>query len=146
MIAIREDEIAAKAMGIRVNWNKIIAFTISSAFAGIAGALFAHYNRFVGPMQFSLEEGLLYFQMIILGGLGSIPGSILGATIFVLIPEVFRGISIYRTTVYGLIMVIMMIVRPQGILGNVGESHVLVRLRKRLISTIFKKKDLEEYK
>jgi len=127
IVAIREDEIAAKAMGIRVNWNKVITFTISVIFAGLAGALFAHYNRFVGPMQFDLEEGLLYFQMIILGGMGSIPGSILGATIFVLIPEVFRGITVYRTIVYGLIMVVMMIVRPQGILGDVGTNHILAR-------------------
>lgn len=127
VVAIREDEIAAKAMGIRVNWNKIIAFTISVIFAGLAGALFAHYNRFVGPMQFDLEEGLLYFQMIILGGLGSIPGSILGAAVFVLIPEVFRGISVYRTIIYGLIMVVMMIVRPQGILGDMGSNHILAR-------------------
>lgn len=142
IIAIREDEIAAKAMGIRVNWNKIITFTITALFAGMAGALFAHYNRFVGPMQFDLDEGLLYFQMIILGGLGSIPGSILGASIFVLIPEVFRGISVYRTIVYGLIMVVMMIVRPQGILGNVGDKHILVRYSNSIKSFVRNKKKL----
>jgi branched-chain amino acid transport system permease protein len=128
IVAVREDEVAAKAMGIRVNWNKIITFTISTFFAGLAGVLFAHNNQFVGPMQFDLDEGLLYFQMIIIGGLGSIPGSILGAAILVLIPEIFRGISIYRTIVYGLIMVIMMIVRPQGLLGDISINHPIVRI------------------
>ncbi len=146
IVAIREDEVAAKAMGIQVNWTKIITFTISAAFAGLAGALLAHYNRFVGPMQFDLDEGLLYFQMIIIGGLGSISGSILGAAILVLIPELFRGIAEYRTIFYGLIMVIMMVVKPQGLLGNVGSDHVVVRFGnaiKRSVTRLFKHKGAE---
>jgi len=127
VIAIRDDETAAKAMGIKTTWTKIITFTISTMFAGMAGALLAHYTRFVGPMQFNLDEGLLYFQMIIIGGLGSIGGSILGAAILVLIPEFFREIYRYRMIVIGLVMVLMMIIRPQGLLGNVGEGHVIVR-------------------
>ena len=147
VVAIREDEVAAKAMGIQVNWNKIIAFTISTVFAGLAGVLFAHNNQFVGPMQFDLDEGLLYYQMIIIGGLGSIPGSILGTVILVLIPEVFRGISVYRTIVYGLIMVIMMIVRPQGLLGDVGPTHPIVRFGNGLrgfLGRLFKQKGEEK--
>lgn len=147
VVAIREDEVAAKAMGIQVNWNKIITFTISTVFAGLAGVLFAHNNQFVGPMQFDLEEGLLYFQMIIIGGLGSIPGSILGAVILVLIPEVFRGISVYRTIVYGLIMVIMMIVRPQGLLGDSGTNHPIVRfgdILRGYLNRLFKQKGAEK--
>ena len=147
IVAIREDEVAAKAMGIQVNWNKIITFTISTVFAGLAGVLFAHNNQFVGPMQFDLDEGLLYFQMIIIGGLGSIPGSILGAVILVLIPEVFRGISVYRTIVYGLIMVIMMIVKPQGLLGDVGTNHPIVRFGNILrgyLGRLFKQKGAEK--
>ena len=127
VVAIREDKVAARAMGIRVNWNKIVNFTVSAFFAGMAGVMLAHFNRFVGPMQFSLDEGLLYYQMIIIGGLGSIPGSILGAGILVIIPEIFRGIAVYRVIVYGLIMVIMMIVKPQGILGKGGMNHGIVR-------------------
>ena len=68
--------------------------------------------------------------MLIIGGLGSIPGSIIGAAILVLIPEIFRGISVYRTIVYGLIMVIMMIVRPQGLLGDTGDKHPASRFGK----------------
>ncbi|MCI8909675.1 MAG: branched-chain amino acid ABC transporter permease [Oscillibacter sp.] len=130
VIAIREDETAARAMGMKVAWIKVSAFTISALFAGAAGALLAHYNRFIGPSQFNLDESLLYYQMLIIGGLGSIPGSIIGAAILVLIPEIFRGISVYRTIVYGLIMVIMMIVRPQGLLGDTGDKHPASRFGK----------------
>ena len=106
-------------------WTKVAAFTISALFAGVAGALLAHYNRFIGPSQFNLDESLLYYQMLIIGGLASMPGAIVGAGILVLIPEIFRGIDVYRTIVYGLIMVVMMIVRPQGLLGDAGDKHPL---------------------
>jgi branched-chain amino acid transport system permease protein len=127
IIAIRDDEIAARAMGINTVRHKIITFTISTGFAGLAGILLAHYIRFVGPMQYNLDEGLLYFQMIIIGGLGSISGSILGAAILVLIPELFRGVYEYRLIIYGLAMILMMIVKPEGLLGNAGPNHILVR-------------------
>ena len=143
MVAVREDETAARAMGIKVVWTKVLAFTISALFAGVAGALLAHYNRFIGPSQFNLDESLLYYQMLIIGGLASTPGAILGAAILVLIPEVFRGIGIYRTIVYGLIMVIMMIVRPQGILGAAGDKHPISEFSK-TIKKLFKKSRAEE--
>lgn len=138
MVAVREDETAARAMGIKVVWTKVLAFAISALFAGIAGALLAHYNRFIGPSQFNLDESLLYYQMLIIGGLASTPGAILGAAILVLIPEVFRGIGIYRTIVYGLIMVIMMIVRPQGILGDAGDKHPVSDFSKAIRSLVRK--------
>lgn len=138
VVAIREDETAARAMGMKVVWIKVAAFTISTFFAGMAGALLAHYNRFIGPSQFNLDESLLYYQMLIIGGLGSIPGSIVGAAILVLIPEVFRGIDVYRTIIYGLIMVIMMIVRPQGLLGDPGTGHSVGRFSKKVRSFLGK--------
>lgn len=143
VVAIREDETAARAMGMKVAWIKVTAFTISTVFAGMAGALLAHYNRFIGPSQFNLDESLLYYQMLIIGGLGSIPGSIVGAAILVLIPEVFRGIDVYRTIVYGLIMVIMMIIRPQGLLGDAGDKHPISSLSKWLKGA-FKKSQAKE--
>ena len=143
VVAIREDETAARAMGMKVAWIKVTAFTISTIFAGVAGALLAHYNRFIGPSQFNLDESLLYYQMLIIGGLGSIPGSIVGAAILVLIPEVFRGIDVYRTIVYGLIMVIMMIVRPQGLLGDAGDKHPIKSFSK-WVRAVFKKSGAEE--
>jgi branched-chain amino acid transport system permease protein len=127
LVAIREDETAARAMGINATFYKVAAFAISAVFAGVAGSLMASYNRFVGPMQFSLEEGLLLFQMIIVGGLGSISGSILGAAILVTVPEVFRPIYQYRMLINGLLMVLLMIWRPQGLLGMTGGAHPYVR-------------------
>jgi branched-chain amino acid transport system permease protein len=127
LVAIREDEIAARCMGINTTLHKIVAFTISTLFAGVVGSLMAHYNRFVGPDMFSLEEGLLIFQMVIVGGLGSIPGPILGAAILVLIPELFRWVYEYRMLIYGMLMVIMMIFRPSGFLGTIGSSHDISR-------------------
>jgi len=129
LVAIREDETAAKAMGINSTFYKVVGFGISTLFAGMAGSLMAHYTRFVGPMQFSLDEGLLLFQMIIVGGLGSISGSILGAAILVTIPEIFRGIYQYRMLINGLLMVLMMIWKPQGLLGNIGGNHPWLRWR-----------------
>ncbi|MDR2110808.1 MAG: branched-chain amino acid ABC transporter permease [Spirochaetaceae bacterium] len=132
VIAIRDDEVAARAMGINTVRHKIITFTISTGFAGLAGIFLAHYTRFVGPMQYNLDEGLLYFQMIIIGGLGSVSGSILGAAILVLIPELFRSVYEYRLIVYGSAMILMMIVKPEGLLGNAGPNHILVRFSRNL--------------
>jgi branched-chain amino acid transport system permease protein len=127
LVAVREDEVAAKAMGVNATFYKVMAFGISTLFAGLAGSLQAHYTHFVGPMQFSLDEGLLLFQMIIIGGLGSISGSIVGAAILVIIPELFRPIYQYRMLFNGLLMILMMIWKPQGLLGTVGAFHPVVR-------------------
>lgn len=139
VVAVREDETAARAMGIRIGWTKVVTFAISTIFAGMVGALLAHYNMFIGPSQFNLDEGLLYYQMIIIGGLGSIPGSVAGAAILTLIPEVFRGVQEYRTILYGLIMVIMMIVKPEGLLGNTGANHLVFRISNVIKSRIGKR-------
>ena len=127
LVAVREDEVAAKAMGINATFHKVVAFGTSTLFAGMGGSLLAHYTHFVGPMQFSLDEGLLLFQMIIIGGLGSISGSILGAAILVLLPELLRPIYQYRMLFNGALMILMMIWKPQGLLGMVGPSHPVVR-------------------
>ncbi|NPV69095.1 MAG: branched-chain amino acid ABC transporter permease [Firmicutes bacterium] len=123
LVAIREDELAAAAMGINTTYYKVEAFTLSAALTGMAGSLLAVYLRFIGPMSFNLDESLLMFQMIILGGLASIPGSILGAAILVLIPEVFRPLYAYRMLINGLIMVLLMIWRPQGIMGTIAVGR-----------------------
>ena len=135
-IAIREDETAAAAMGIHTTYYKVMAFAIGALFAGMAGSFLAHYLKFVGPMNFTLDESLLMFQMIILGGLGSISGSILGAAILVVIPEVFRGIYEYRMLINGLIMVTLMIWRPQGLLGTMGGARKAGSAGKALQNTV----------
>lgn len=120
--AIRENEIAAEAMGVPVVKMKLIAFSISAAFAGVAGVLYTAHIGFLNPESSAFEISVLVLAMVILGGLGSIPGALLGSFLLYYIPTVLRDsfpwIADYRLLVFGAIMVIMMLVRPQGILGS----------------------------
>lgn len=118
LIAIREDETAAAAMGINVSYFKVLAFAFGSMWAGISGSMLAHFLAFVGPMTFTLNESLVHMQMAILGGLGSLPGSVLGAAILVSLPQIFQPLYEYRMLINGLLMVILMAWRPQGIMGK----------------------------
>lgn len=122
-IAIRADELAARAMGIPVSMYKVLAFGISGAIAGIGGAFYAHYLSFVDPSAFNLDLSFLLLMMVIVGGLASIPGAIIGAVLMTIIPEMFRFVEDYRLIIYGLIMIGMVIFRPQGILGQ--HRHLL---------------------
>jgi len=121
-IAIREDEIAASAMGIPVVKLKMLAFTVSAGFAGLAGALFAGFTGFVDPSTSTFEQSVLILAMTILGGLGSIPGSLVGAALLYLLPSFLRdwfpAISDYRLLFFGMVLVATMIFRPQGLLGS----------------------------
>jgi branched-chain amino acid transport system permease protein len=117
LIAIREDETAAAAMGVNLSYYKLLTFAFGTFWAGISGSMLAHFLNFVGPMTFTLDESLLHMQMAILGGLGSLPGSILGAAILVSLPQVFQDLYRYRMLINGGLMVGLMIWRPQGILG-----------------------------
>jgi len=118
LISIREDETAAAAMGINVSYYKVMAFAFASMWAGISGSLLAHFLMFVGPATFGLNESLLHMQMAILGGLGSLPGSVLGAAILVALPQIFQPLYEYRMLLNGLLMVMLMAWRPQGIMGT----------------------------
>lgn len=120
LVAIREDEVAAGAMGVNTTYYKVLAFAVGAVFAGMAGSLMAHYLAFVGPMNFTVDESLLVLQMVILGGLGSNIGAIIGAAILVIAPEVLRVISDYRLLFNGVLMVALMVWRPQGLLGTTG--------------------------
>jgi branched-chain amino acid transport system permease protein len=115
LVAIREDEVAARVLGIDTGKYKVFAFTISAFFAGLAGAVFAHYMSFIGPSNFTSSESFLILSMAILGGC-SIPGSLLGAGVFVLLPEVLRGLANYRLLINGLLLVLFMIFRPGGLI------------------------------
>jgi len=117
-IAIREDETAAAAMGINVAYYKVLAFAFGTLLAGFAGSMLAHFLAFVGPMSFTINESLLHMQMAILGGLGSLPGSVLGAAILVSVPQIFQSLYEYRVLLNGILMVALMAWRPQGILGK----------------------------
>ncbi|MCR4429691.1 MAG: branched-chain amino acid ABC transporter permease [Tepidanaerobacteraceae bacterium] len=121
-IAIREDELAAEAMGINTTNYKILAFTIGAFYAGIAGGLFAFLFRYINPNNFGFMKSIEILCMVVLGGMGNTAGAILGAALLTVLPEFLRSvsplISQYRMVFYGLLLVVMMIVRPQGLLSN----------------------------
>ena len=117
-VAIREDEIAAEAMGINTFRLKLLAFVIASAWAGMTGVFFASKMAFVSPESFTFFESVIILCMVVLGGMGSIPGIILGAFLLITLPEVFRDFADYRMLGFGVALVLMMIFRPQGLLGT----------------------------
>jgi len=118
IISIREDETASESMGINTTYYKVLAFSIGAFFAGIAGGLFAHYLMMLHPSSFTFMRSVEILLMIVLGGLGSITGSIFGAFVLTVLPEVLRGFAHLRLIIYSLTLIIMMLVRPSGLMGN----------------------------
>jgi branched-chain amino acid transport system permease protein len=121
-IAIREDETAAAAMGINPVRLKILAFTLSAVWAAVAGVFYAAYAGFVDPETFRFEESVLILSMVVLGGMGSGPGVIVGAVVLYIVPRLLRdqfpALIDYRLMIFGMTMVLMMVFRPQGLLGS----------------------------
>ncbi len=117
-VAIREDELAASCMGVNLGWVKLSAFGIGGFIAGIAGCVFAAKQGTVSPDSFDFVVSVMILAMIVLGGLGNVWGAILGAFVLSLLPELLRGFDIYRMLLFGIAMILMMILRPQGILGR----------------------------
>jgi branched-chain amino acid transport system permease protein len=113
--ATREDEIAAEGSGIHTARAKLTAFVLGSAWAGMAGTLFAAKMTVVSPESFGFWESVLVFTMVLLGGAGSIPGVLLGAFLVAGLPELFRGLQGARMLVFGLALMVMMVVRPRGL-------------------------------
>jgi branched-chain amino acid transport system permease protein len=118
LVAIREDEMAAEAMGINTTRYKVMAFSIGAAFAGIAGALFAHHQMFIDPRSFTFQRSIEILVIVVLGGLGSITGSIVAAIVLTILPEALRGMAQYRMVVYSLLLIGLMLIRPQGLFGT----------------------------
>lgn len=116
-IAVREDETAAEAMGIDTFRLKMLAFLLGSAWAGVVGVFFAAKMAFVSPESFTFSESVLILCMVVLGGMGSIPGIVLGALLLIALPEFFREFQDYRMLAFGAALILMMIFRPQGLLG-----------------------------
>lgn len=112
---IREDELAAEAMGVNVRAFKLLAFVLGAALAGLAGNIFAAKMRMVSPDSFTFLESCLMFCIVLLGGMGSIPGTILGAALVVLFPEIFRPVAQYRLLFFGLALAATMYFRPGGL-------------------------------
>jgi branched-chain amino acid transport system permease protein len=117
ILSIREDEIASELSGVDTRRVKIIAFVVSSFFAGIGGALFAHLLQFINPRVFDIIKSTDILIMVYLGGVGSLGGSILGAVIFTFLLEVLRPMGIWRMVLMPLVLVFLMIYRPRGIMG-----------------------------
>ncbi|MBV9494051.1 MAG: branched-chain amino acid ABC transporter permease [Acidobacteria bacterium] len=149
-LAIREDEIAASSMGVDITRYKVKAFVIGSFLAGVAGGLFAHYSpAYLNPTMFTFIKSFDVIAMVVLGGLGSISGSILAAIILTILPEGLRMVKDFtggkdpRMVIYSVMLIVLMLTRPQGLLGRRELWEVL---RKRKDAPVKDEKDLEEEK
>ncbi len=129
--ALREDEIACEAMGIDLARVKLAAFALSSCWAGFAGVIFAAKTTFINPASFTFMESAMILSMVVLGGMGSIVGVVIAAVILILAPEYLRAFSEYRMLLFGAIMVIMMIFRPQGLVTGERRKYHITALQKK---------------
>ncbi len=122
-LALREDEIACQAMGIDKHKTKLTAFALGATWAGFAGVIFAAKTTFVNPSSFTFMESAMILSMVVLGGMGSIPGVIIAAFVLILLPEYLRAFSEYRMLLFGAAMVMMMVFRPGGLIQNVQRRY-----------------------
>jgi branched-chain amino acid transport system permease protein len=118
ILSVRENEIAAESMGVDIARYKIVAFVVSSFFAGIAGGLFAHFQSFIDPNSFVFNKSVEAVIMVVIGGMGSLSGAIFGGVIVTLLPEVLRVFEQYRMVIFPLILILLMLVRPRGLFGH----------------------------
>ena len=105
-------------MGINTPAYKVVVFTLAAALAGLAGSLYAHYITFINPETFGLQTSILILAMVVLGGMGSIAGSVLGAVILTILPEMLRQAHAYQELIYGGLLMLLLIWRPEGLLGR----------------------------
>ena len=117
ILAIRENEIAADACGVHVTYYKVLGFAASAFFAGVAGSLYAGYLGILNPSSFGFMKSIEILVMVVLGGMGSMIGSVLSATVLTAIPEMLRAFSEYRMIVYSLLLIVVMIFKPSGLMG-----------------------------
>ena len=117
-IAVRENEIAAEAMGVNTTKYKVMAFTVGAVFAGIAGVLFAHYFYLVHPSSFTFMKSIDILTIVVLGGLGSMAGSVIGAIVLTFVSAVLASYAEWRMIIYAVLLIVVMIFRPQGLLGD----------------------------
>lgn len=128
--SMREDEIASEAMGINLTQAKLAAFALGSCWAGFAGVIFAAKTTFINPSSFTFMESAMILSMVVLGGMGSIGGVIIAAIILIMAPEYLRAFSEYRMLIFGAIMVLMMIFRPQGLVTGSTRKYNITALRR----------------
>jgi branched-chain amino acid transport system permease protein len=125
--AIRDDEIAAESMGINIARYKVQSFAVSAFMAGTGGCLYGHFLGYINPSDFGFLKSIDMLSMIVLGGLGSIPGAVFGASLLSAAPEFLRFMSQYRMLVYGALLVFLMVFRPNGLLGGIDFTGLVLR-------------------
>ncbi|WP_297428544.1 branched-chain amino acid ABC transporter permease [Clostridium sp.] len=127
MLSVRENEIAAESMGINALKYKIMAFVIAAFFAGLAGGLYAHYAGYIKPDSFDFNKSIDYLTFVVFGGMGSLSGSVISAVILTFLPELLRGMGDFRMVIYPLALILLMIFRPEGLLGDKEVSLNIIR-------------------
>jgi len=123
--SIREDDQCADAMGVRTVRLKMEAFTLSAFFAGVAGSLWAHMTGYISPGDFKFSESILILAMVVVGGLGSLPGAVIGALLLILLPEGLRGMGDFRNIMVGMVMFLSILFLPKGLLGEVSALRLV---------------------
>ena len=143
MLSVRENEIAAESMGINAFKYKMLAFIIAAFFAGLAGGLYAHYMGYIQPASFDFNKSIDYLTFVVFGGMGSLSGSIIATIVLTFLPELLRGLGEFRMLIYPLALILLMIFRPQGLLG---DKEVSLNVFKKLLpdKTSAKSKNGEE--
>ena len=142
VLSIRENEIAAESVGINTTYYKTMAFVMSAMLAGVAGCLYAGYLGSLYPSTFKFMKSIEILVMVVLGGMGSMLGSILSATVLTVLPELLRSVAEYRMVVYSLALVLMMIFRPKGLLGSYDFS--MSRVLEKALNAIFHRDAVKE--
>ena len=122
ILAIRDNEIAAEASGVNTTYYKTLAFVVSAFFAGVGGGLYAGCVGVMAPAKFGFMKSIEILVMVVLGGMGSMLGSVLSATVLTILPEALRAFADYRMVVYAVVLILVMIFRPQGLLGTYDFS------------------------
>ena len=143
VLAIRDNEIAAESCGIQTTYYKVMAFAFSAAFAGLAGGLYACYIGVLNPSTFGFMKSIEILVMVVLGGMGSMLGSILSATVLTILPEATRSFDSYRMVIYSLVLILMMIFRPGGLLGSYDFSMSRI-VEKVMNGELFHKKNADK--
>ena len=136
ILSIREDEIASESVGIRTTYYKTFAFVLSAMLAGVAGCLYAGYLGSLYPSTFKFMKSIEILVMVVLGGMGSMLGSVISATVLTVLPELLRSFSDYRMVAYSLALVVMMIFRPKGLMGSYDFS--LSRSLEYILNRVFR--------
>lgn len=143
ILSIRENQIAAESVGINTTYYKVAAFVLSAVFAGIAGCLYAGYLGSLFPSTFKFMKSIEILVMVVLGGMGSMLGSVIAATVLTVISELLRSVGDYRMVFYALLLVIMMIFRPKGLMGTYDFS--LSRILERGVNRGGAKKEADSH-